>query len=58
MRIVFFAGVALAVVLVIANLAIKLLNLPDDRAVAAGYLLLLALVSVLSGWICRKWRRL
>jgi multisubunit Na+/H+ antiporter MnhB subunit len=58
MRRVFFAGVALAVAFVVANLAFRLLNQPNDWAVAAGYLLLLALVSVLSGLLYRIWRRL
>jgi hypothetical protein len=58
MRNVFFAGAALAVVFVAVNRAIDLLNVPNDWAVAAGYFLLLALVSVASGLMYRFWRRL
>ncbi len=58
MRRVFFAGAALAFVFVVANLAIRLLNEPNDWTVAAGYLLLLTLISMLSGWLYRVWRRL
>ncbi len=45
MRKVFFAGAAMAVVFVVANRAIKLLDQPSDLAVAGGYFLLLTLVS-------------
>ena len=58
MRNVFLAGAALAVVFVAVNRAIDLLNVPNDWAVAAGYFLLLALVSVASGLMYRYWRRL
>jgi hypothetical protein len=58
MRIVFFACVALAVVFLLANLAIRLLDVPNDWSVMAGYFLLLALVSVLCGGLYRIWRRL
>lgn len=58
MRKVFFAGLALAVVFVVANFAIKLLDTPNDWSVMAGYFLLLALVSVLCGALYRIWRRL
>ena len=58
MRNVFFAGMALAVVFVVANFAIKLLNMPNDWSVMAGYLLLLALVSALCDALYRMWRRL
>lgn len=46
MRRVFFAGAAVAVVFVVANRAIVLLNEPNDQAVAAGYFLLLGLVAL------------
>ena len=58
MRKVFFAGVALAVVFLVANFAIELLDVPDDWSVMAGYCLLLALVSALCGVLYRIWRRL
>jgi hypothetical protein len=58
MRTVFVAGIALAVVCFVANFAIELLNAPSDRSVAAGYVLLLALVSALCGAMYRMWRRL
>ena len=58
MRRVFFAGVVLAVVFLITNFAIKLLNMPNDWSVVAGYFLLLALVSALCGAMYRMWRRL
>lgn len=58
MRKVFFAGLAMAVVFLLASLAIRLLDIPNDWSVMAGYVLLLALVSVLSGVMYRVWRRL
>jgi len=58
MRKVFFAGVALAGVFLVANLAIELLNASNDWSVMAGYFLLLALVSALCGAMYRMWRRL
>jgi hypothetical protein len=58
MRTVCFAGVALAVVFLVANFAIELLNVPNDWSVMAGYFLLLALVSALCGALYRMWRRL
>jgi hypothetical protein len=58
MRNVFFAGVAVPVVLLVANFAIELLDVPNDWSVMAGYFLLLALVSALSGLMYRIWRRL
>lgn len=58
MRKVFFAGAAVAVVFVVANRAITLLNKTSDLSVAAGYFLLLALVSVASGLASWLWRRL
>ena len=58
MRNLFFAGLGLACVSVVLNFAIKLLNRADDWSVWAGYFLLLALVSALSGVLYRLWRRL
>lgn len=58
MRKLFFAGLGLAFVYVVLNLAIKLLNRPNDWSVWAGYFVLLALVSALSGVLYRLWRRL
>ena len=58
MRNMFFVGLALAFVSVVANFAIRLLNMPNDLSVMGGYLLLLALVSALSGVLYRIWRRL
>jgi hypothetical protein len=43
---------------VVADRAIYLLNEPNDVSVAAGYFLLLALVSVLAGLASWLWRRL
>jgi len=57
MRKVFLAGATLAVVYVVVDRAIVLLNEPDDLAVAAGYFILLAVVSALVGiwsWIRRR----
>jgi|HubBroStandDraft_6_1064221.scaffolds.fasta_scaffold857991_1 hypothetical protein len=58
MRKVFFAGAAVAVVIVAADRIFKLLNEPNDLSVAAGYFLLLALVSALAGLGAWLWRRL
>lgn len=58
MRSVFFAGLALAVIAVLASLAIRLLDVPNDWSVVAGYVLLLALVSALCGVMYRIGRRL
>jgi hypothetical protein len=58
MRNVLFAGAAAAVVYVVVNRAIVLLNQPSDLAVAAGYFLLLALVALAAGVASRLWRRL
>jgi len=57
MRKVFLAGATLAVVYVVVDRAIVLLNEPDDLAVGAGYFMLLALVSAAVGvgsWIRRR----
>jgi hypothetical protein len=57
MRKVFLAGAAVAVVYVVADRVIRLLNEPSDLSVAAGYFLLLALVSVATGavaWLGRR----
>jgi len=58
MRNVFFAGLALAFVVLVANFAIELLNAADNWSVMAGYVVLLALVSALCGAAHRIWRRL
>jgi hypothetical protein len=58
MRNVFLAGAALAIVVVVANRAIALLNQPSDLAVAGGYFLLLVLVSALAGLAQWLWRRI
>jgi hypothetical protein len=58
MRTVFVAGAAAAIVFVLLNRAIWLLNRPSDLAVAAGYILLLALFSLAVGFVTRLWRRL
>jgi hypothetical protein len=58
MRRVFFAGLILAVVFLLVNFAIRLLDVPNDWSVMAGYFLLLALVAVLSGVMHRIGRRL
>jgi hypothetical protein len=58
MRNVFLAGAGVAVVYIVVNRAIVLLNEPSDMAVAAGYLLLLVLVSALAGLASWLWRRL
>ena len=57
MRKVFLAGAAVAVVYVVADRVIRLLNEPSDLSVAAGYFLLVALVSAATGavaWLGRR----
>ncbi len=51
---VFVFGIVLALAVVAANYALHLLNRPSDTAVAAGYLILLALVSLAVGFIARR----
>jgi hypothetical protein len=58
MRNVFLAGAGLAIVFVVANRAIALLNQPSDLAVAGGYFLFLVLVSALAGLARWVWRRI
>lgn len=58
MRSTFFAGAVAAIVVAVLSVAIRLLNRPDDFAVAAGYFVLLALVSLASGAAIRLGRRL
>ena len=58
MRNVFLAGAALAIVFVVANSAIALLNRPSDLSVAGGYFLVLVLVSALAGLARWLWRRI
>jgi hypothetical protein len=58
MRNVFLAGATLAIVFVVANRAIALLNQPSDLAVAGGYFLVLVLVSALAGLAQWLWRRI
>jgi hypothetical protein len=58
MRTVFLAGAALAIVFVVANRAIALLNQPSDLAVASGYFVLVALFAALAGTASWLWRRL
>ena len=58
MRNVFLAGAALAIVFIVANVAIALLNQPNDLAVTAGYFVLVALVAAVSGAATWLWRRL
>jgi hypothetical protein len=57
MRNVFFAGAAAAVIFVIANRALILLNEASNLSVIAGYFLLLGLVASVTGLISRLWRR-
>lgn len=57
MRIILFAGAAAAVVYLLLNRAIALLNEPSDLAVGAGYFLLLALVALAAEAASRAWRR-
>jgi hypothetical protein len=57
MRIVFLTGAAMAVVFIVLARVIALLNGPSDQSVAAGYFLLLALVSIATGvtsWLLRR----
>jgi hypothetical protein len=58
MRNVFLAGAGLAVVYLVVDRAIVLLNQPSDLAVAAGYVVLLMLVSALAGLASWLWRRI
>jgi hypothetical protein len=58
MRNVFLAGAALAIVCLVANVAIVLLNRPNDLAVTAGYFVLVALVAALAALATWVWRRL
>ena len=58
MRNVFFAGAAAAVVFVVVNRAMVLLDEPNDWSVAAGYFLLLVLVGSATALVSRLWRRL
>jgi hypothetical protein len=58
MRNVFLAGAALAIVCLVANRAIALLNQPSDLAVAGGYFLFVVLVSALAGVASWLWRRI
>jgi hypothetical protein len=53
---VFGAGVVLAFVMVIATLALHLLNQPSDVAVAFGYLILLAILAAAVG-VIQRYRR-
>jgi hypothetical protein len=57
MRRVFLAGAAAAVVFVIANRALTLLNGPSNLSVTAGYFLWLGLVAVATDFVSRLWRR-
>ena len=50
---IFVFGIVLALAVMIADYALHLLNRPSDSAVAAGYLILLALVSLAAGFIAR-----
>jgi len=58
MRNVFLVGAAAAAVYWVANRALSLLNEPSNLSVAAGYLLLVALVALAMDLISRIWRRL
>ncbi len=49
MPMVFGAGILLAIVFCLITAALHLLNQPSDAAVAAGYLILLLLVSLAAG---------
>ena len=53
---VFVAGIVLALVAVVLTFALHLLNRPSDAAVAAGYLILLVLVSLAVGAV-QRYRR-
>ena len=57
MRTVLFAGGAMAIVFVVANFAIHLLDQPSDVAVACGYALFVALAAAGVGcilWLLRR----
>ena len=58
MRNVFLAGTGVAVVYIVVNRAIVLLNQPSDLAVAGGYFLMLTLLAALVGAGSWLWRRL
>ena len=58
MRYVFVAGIAAGVVCLVVNRAFAMLNEANDVAVAAGYLILVALVSAVAGAGAWWWRRL
>jgi hypothetical protein len=58
MRKVFFAGAAAAVVYLVVNRAMLLLNARSDLAVTAGYFLLLTVLAIGVGYGGRLWRRL
>ena len=58
MRNVFLAGIGAAVVYIVVNRAIVLLNQPSDLAVAGGYFLMLTLLAALGGAASWLWRRL
>ncbi len=51
---IFAFGIVLALAVMTANFALHLLNRPSDSAVAAGYLILLALASLAAGFIVRR----
>lgn len=57
MRNIVFAGSAAALVYVVVNGAIGLLNRPSNWSVAAGYFLLLALVAVTTEAALWLWKR-
>ena len=57
MRNVFLPGAAAAIVFLIANRALALLNEPSNLSVTAGYFLLLGLVAVATDLISRLGRR-
>jgi hypothetical protein len=54
MPMIFGAGVLLAILFYVITAALHLLNQPSDAAVAAGYLIVLLLVSLAAGLL---WRR-
>ena len=58
MRNVFLAGTGVAVVYIVVNRAIVLLNRPSDLAVAGGYFLMLTLLTAVVGTASWLWRRL
>jgi len=57
MRNVIFVGAGAALVYVVMNRAIWLLNAPTDLGVATGYFLLLALVAAATQAAMWLWRR-